>query len=886
MLNLKDRLSHLNYREACKLLGPEGERLIRQGGKHDFDITEQVTWGDDFFRLNLGEATVTLSLKPERPKYLDFACSECSAVCEHVGATFSLILEEKLSLGLSAPPPEKQPVESLSDEELIKLAVEERAERAQTEKMQLKSMDRNELWTDYTIMSHSSGKSYRVALRGWERGDSYCSCPDFRKNTLGTCKHLLYTIQEVKKRFSKTVRGRPYQVKNIGVHLRYGEETELRILVPDSLDPRTMALLRPLMNKPIKNIKDLLQRIKEVERHDHEVTIYPDAEEYINRVLYRERIRDRVADIRKDPKNHPLRKGLLKTELLPYQLDGIAFSVGAGRAVLADDMGLGKTIQGIGVAELLSQEAGISKVLVVCPASVKSQWRLEMIRFSNRSHQIVLGSAKERAAQYDNPCFFTICNYEQVLRDLLPIERVKWDLIILDEGQRIKNWEAKTSQVIKALKSPFALVLSGTPLENRLDELFSVVEFIDDRRLGPAFRFYNRYRVVDEKGKVLGYKNLDDLRERLRPLLLRRTRKMVMSDLPPRATEIRRIPPTGEQLTLHNGQMKIIQSIICKKYISEMDLLRLQKALLICRMAANSTFLVDKVPPGYSSKLVEFENLIDQLADEEDRKIVLFSEWTTMLGLIEPLLEKRKLNYVRLDGSIPQKKRQGLIHEFQKDPDCRLFITTNAGATGLNLQAANTVINVDLPWNPAVLEQRISRVHRMGQKRPVQAFLLVTEETLEEKLLGTLSAKHELALAALDPDSKVKTVDLASGMEELKRRMEVLLGTRPDGAIDESEKAAVEREAERLALKERVASAGGQLLGAAFAFIGEMLPKKEETEETLQMAETLKGRLSECLEKDEKGQLKMTITLPDESLLNNLAKSLAQILGSGYAGPR
>lgn len=863
MITLKDRLSHLTYREACKLLGPEGERLIRQGGKYDSDISEQVTWGDDFFGLNLGDAAVTISLTSEKPKYLRFACSECSEVCEHVGAAFSLILEEKLSLGLSVPPPERIPVESLSDEELVKLAIEERAERAKTEKMQLKSMNREELWTDYTLTSHSSGKSYRVALRGWDRGDSYCSCRDFRKNTLGTCKHLLYTIQEAKKRFNKTVRERPYQVKNIGVHLKYGEEIELRVLVPESLDPRTMALLRPLMNRPIKNIKDLLQRVKEVERLDHEVIIYPDAEEYINRALYFERIRDRVADIRKDPKNHPLRKGLLNAELLPYQLDGVAFSVGAGRAVLADDMGLGKTIQGIGVAELLSQEAGISKVLVICPASVKSQWRLEIMRFSNRSHQIVLGSASERAAQYGAPCFFTICNYEQVLRDLLPIERVKWDLIILDEGQRIKNWEAKTSQVIKALKSPFALVLSGTPLENRLDELFSVVD-----------------RVVDERGKVLGYKNLDDLRERLKPVLLRRTRKSVMSELPPRTTEIRRIPPTDEQLNLHNGQMKIVQTIINKRYISEMDLLRLQKALLICRMAANSTFLVDKVPPGYSSKLVEFENLIDQLIDEEDRKIVLFSEWTTMLGLIEPLLKKRKAGYVRLDGSVPQKKRQGLIHDFQRDPDCKLFITTNAGATGLNLQAANTVINVDLPWNPAVLEQRISRVHRMGQRRPVQAFLLVTEETLEEKLLGTLSAKHELALAALDPDSRVATVDLASGMEELKRRLEILLGAKPDAALDESRKAETEREAERLVLKERVARAGGQLLGAAFAFIGEMLPKKEETEQTIQMAEGLKSRLSECLEKDEKGQLKMTITFPDESVLNNLAKSLAQILGS------
>ena len=882
MSTLKERLSHLTYREASKLLGPEGEQLIRQGGKYDIDIGEQVTWGDDLLKVNLGEAMVTFSLGSERPNTLRFTCSECTEACEHLGAAFSLILEEKLTLGLSAPPSEKVPVESLSDEELIRLATEERAERAKTEKMQLRSMNGNELWTDYTVTNRSSGKTYRVALRGWERGDSYCSCPDFRKNTLGTCKHILYALSETTKRFRKSVLEKPYQIGNIAVHLRYGEETELRVLVPDGLDPPMITLLRPIVNKPIKDVRDLLDRIRGIESLGHEVTVYPDAEEYMSRALYHDRIKDKIAEIRKDSKNHPLRKTLLKGELLPYQLDGIAFAVGAGRAVLADDMGLGKTVQGIGVSELLALEAGISKVFIICPASLKSHWRLEIERFSGRSCQLVLGSAEERSAQYGNSCFFTICNYEQALRDLLAIERVKWDLIILDEGQRIKNWEAKTSRVIKALKSPFALVLSGTPLENRLDELFSVVEFIDDRRLGPAFRFYNQFRVVDEKGKVLGYKNLDDLRERLKPVLLRRTRKSVMTELPPRTTEIRRIPPTEEQLILHNAQMRIISKIVSKRYISEMDLLRLQKALLICRMAANSTFLVDKVPPGYSSKLAEFENLIDALMDEEDRKIVLFSEWTTMLNLIEPMLSKRSLHYVRLDGSVPQQKRQGLISQFQREPNCRLFITTNAGATGLNLQSANTVINVDLPWNPAVLEQRISRVHRMGQKRPVQAFLLVTEETLEERLLGTLSAKHELAMAALDPDSKVKSVDLAAGIDELKRRLEILLGTRPDAALDESRKAEVEKEAERFTRKEKVAAAGGQLLGAAFAFIGEIFSQKEATEETVQMADMFKKRLSECLEKGEDGRLKMTIDLPDESVLGNMAKSLAQILGSAW----
>src|SRR5678816_2639915 len=136
-------------------------------------------------------------------------------------------------------------------------------------------------------------------------------------------------------------------------------------------------------------------------------------------------------------------------------------------------------------------------------------------------------SMPERAAQYAGDTFFSICNYEQVLRDLRAIERAGWDLIVLDEGQRIKNWEAKTSDVIKGLRSRFALVLSGTPLENRLDELYSVVEFIDDRRLGPAFRFFEHHRVTDDKGKVLGYQRLAELRARLAPILLRRTRAAV-----------------------------------------------------------------------------------------------------------------------------------------------------------------------------------------------------------------------------------------------------------------------------------------------------------------------------------------------------------------------
>ena len=876
-LTLFDTLSRLTFTRAAKLLGPKGNRLIATGGKFDIDLTTQVKFDRDMFRLTLDGAAVTLTLSPAARHRLEWRCDACEVPCEHAGAAFSLILEEKLALGLAGAPPARAPAESVSEEALIAQALAERAERARTEKVRLTSLDSQEIWTDYTLTNAASGKSYRVALRGWQPRQSYCSCPDFRKNTLGTCKHILHALEKVRRRFSDSQRNRPYRRRDISVHLSYGKDLELRILLPPHLDDVTSGIVRPIRDRPITDLPDLLKRIRQLEAHDVAVTVYPDAEEYIQTRLLLQRIAAKVAEIRRNPKSHPLRTALLKVEILPYQLDGIAFAAGAGRAILADDMGLGKTLQGIGMAELLAREADIRKVLVVCPASVKAQWRSEVLRFSGRNCQIVLGSAAERSDQYENECFFTICNYEQVLRDLIAIERVKWDLIVLDEGQRIKNWEAKTAQTIKSLRSPFALVLSGTPLENRLDDLFSVVEFIDDRRLGPAFRFFNRHRVTDESGKILGYKDLDLLRERLKPVLLRRTRSAVMKDLPPRTTEIVRIAPTDEQAGIELAQMQIVSAIVRKSYISEMDLLRLQKALLLARMNADSTFLVDKHAPGFSSKLERLQELLEELAAEDDRKIVLFSEWTTMLTLIERQIKRLKLDYVRLDGSVPQKKRQQLVHQFQRDPTCRVFLTTNAGSTGLNLQAANTVINVDLPWNPSVLEQRIARAHRMGQKNPVQVYLLVTEGTIEEKLLATLSAKHDLALAALDMESNVREVALASGIEELKQRLEVLLGARAHAAVDETEKQRQQQEAERLARRSRVSEAGGQLVAAAFAFLGEMIPQRQPTNGAEQKASEFKARLDECLERDEQGRPRLTVTLPNEAALESLARSLAAL---------
>lgn len=464
-----------------------------------------------------------------------------------------------------------------------------------------------------------------------------------------------------------------------------------------------------------------------------------------------------------------------------------------------------------------------------------------------------------------------------MVRDEAVVQNIHWDLIILDEGQRIKNWETKTSRTFQMLKSTYALVLSGTPLENRLEELFTVAKFIDIRRLGPAYRFFHRHRSVDETGRITGYKRLDELREHLRPILLRRTRAGVMFELPARTTEIVRVRPTDEQSTMSNDHVANAARIAAKPFLTEVDLLRLQKHLLCARMAANSTFLVDKQPPGFSSKLEVLDELLEQLADEPTRKIVLFSEWTTMLSLIEPLLKKHGIEFVRLEGKVPQSRRQQIVHRFQKDPSCRAIIMSNAGATGLNLQAANTVINIDLPWNPAVLEQRIARAHRMGQKRPVHVFVLVTEDTIEERLLDTLAAKTELAHAALDFDSDISEVDMTSGTEALRNRLEILLGEKPTAPIDESERRQAEVAAQTTALRrEKVAAAGGELLGAALHLVSQLLDSGNQP--TPAVVDAMTTNLRSCVDRDEQGRPQLKLTLPDDQALQSLAKTLAQLL--------
>jgi SNF2 family DNA or RNA helicase len=410
-------------------------------------------------------------------------------------------------------------------------------------------------------------------------------------------------------------------------------------------------------------------------------------------------------------------------------------------------------VQALAAAEMLRRRRGIQRVLVVAPASVKYQWKTEIEKFTDLPAQVIDGLLPRRKELYASPKFFNLSSYELVLKDVRYMHELAPDLIILDEAQRIRNWTTATARTIKQLKSRYAFVLTGTPLENKLEELFSVVEFVDGRRLGPAFRFLHEHRTEDEKGTLIGYRGLDRIHDQLAPILLRRTRQEVLKDLPKRTDRILHVPLTPQQAEPYFEQNDILAALMRKwerqNWLSEIDHKRVLCCLQNMRMLCNSTFLFDK-KSNHSPKLAEFREIVRELAIEENRKVVVFSEYERMTHLAGEELKKLGIGFVSLHGSVPARNRGALMEKFRNDAECRVFLSTDAGGLGLNLQAASAVINFEPPWNPARLEQRIGRVHRLGQANPVHVVHLLTEGSIEERVWETLKIKKSLFAGVFD----------------------------------------------------------------------------------------------------------------------------------------
>src|ERR1700676_543337 len=628
----------------------------------------------------------------------------------------------------------------------------------------LENLGSEPFFSEFRVSNPVSKSSYRVAIRGLGPGGNFCSCPDYATSELGTCKHLEFTIAKLeKKRGARTAFARGYQpsfselyLRNEGkrrVHFRAGTDCPpaVRQEALGLFDAEHAGMLRD------DRFGELEQFITKVSKSGHEFRAYDDALDFIAGRRDADRRASKLAQLFPRGAMDTKLRGLLKVPLYPYQAEGALFAVQTGRALIGDDMGLGKTIQAIAAAEILARHFGVSKVLVVCPTSLKYQWQSEITRFSGRQGEnaarVINGGRAVRQKDYALDDFCKITNYEKLQPDLDLIAAWAPELVIVDEAQRVKNWNTIAARALKRIDSSYAIVLTGTPLENKLEELISIVQFVDQHRLGPTWKLLHEHQVKDEAGRVTGYTGLEKIGKSLAPVMIRRRKSEVLRQLPSQTDRNLLVPMTEMQMDYHRENADEVAKIVHRwrktRFLSDKDQRRLMIALQNMRMSCNSTYLLNQ-ETDHGVKADELAALFDKLFADPEAKAVVFSQWTRTHDIVIRRLEARGLGYVSFHGVVPSEKRPALVERFRDDPTCRGFLSTDAGRTGLNLQHASTLVNMDLPWNPAILEQRIARIHRLGQTRPVQVINFVAKGTIEEGMLSVLAFKRSLSAGILD----------------------------------------------------------------------------------------------------------------------------------------
>jgi hypothetical protein len=679
--------------------------------------------------------------------------------------------------------------------------IERRRLRAASEPIEIESLEPEHPVFGTFRASSGPGRGYEVEIRSLDVMDNSCDCPDYRVNGLGTCKHVEAVLSRVRK---KRAARQPNPRAEVFLR-RQGTRPEVRIEWPAGSSSRSVVRGRlaaffdaagSLAGAPVAVLPDLARELaaaparfrRQVRLSQHLQPWIEEERRRAARQTAREQLSAEVAAGRRS-------LDVVKLPLYPYQEEGMLHLAFTERALLADEMGLGKTVQAVAACALLRELRGVERVLVVSPASLKAEWEEQIARFTDLPARLIFGARPERLRQYGaGDSFFYLANYEQILADGEEIvRRLAPDVVVLDEAQRIKNWQSKTAQAVKRLLSPYAFVLTGTPVENRIDEIYSLVQFLDPAIFGPLFRFNRDFYQLDERGRPAGYKNLDELHRRLGPVLLRRRKGEVETQLPERTVNHFFVPMEREQLERYDEfdrkVARLAEEARHRPLLPE-EFDQLQRWLACMRMLCDTPYILDS-ECRLCPKLEELEEIFDEVLADPTTKVLVFSEWERMLELVRERVGERGVGFAWHTGSVPQQRRRAEIRRFKDDPLCRLFLSTDSGGVGLNLQAANVVINLDLPWNPARLEQRIARAWRKHQTRPVQVINLITEGSIEQRMLALLAGKQALADAVVDGIGALDSMPLPSGRAALVQRLEAILGRPSPGAAPAGEPSGV-----------------------------------------------------------------------------------------------
>jgi len=632
-----------------------------------------------------------------------------------------------------------------------------------------------------------SGLTYAVEIRDVTGRQFACACQDFRKNGLGTCKHveavLLYLAARFKRLFAQAVKDCSPRVDIVP------DDAADSLRVERGLERLPAAVRKWFADDgrlTTALVDDALAALEKLRAADlPEVRLSQEIGPWLEARRHRAERKElrREYELKVHSGEWPTHETCVP--LFPYQREGMLHLAFTERALLADEMGLGKTIQAIAACALLRRLDRAKRVLVVTPASLKGEWEDQIRQFTDLPTRLVFGGLPARREAYEAGTFFTVVNYEQMIRDALEVNaRFRPDVVVLDEAQRIKNWNTQTAQAIKRLKSRYAFILTGTPIENRIDEMYSLMDFLEPRALGPLFRFNRDFYHFDERGRPAGYRDLARLHERIASYMLRRRKSDVETELPDRTDRQHFVKLTPKQQVAYDERNEVVSRLAAlakRRPLTQQESERLMMNLAMMRMICDTTYILDPKVRD-CPKLAELEKVLEECRENEGVKVIVFSEWEKMLELVRDLCKRLKLGFAWHTGSVPQQKRRVEIGAFKTDPNCRVFLSTDSGSTGLNLQNASVVVNCDLPWNPAKLEQRIARAWRKHQTRPVTVINLVAEGTIEHRMLETLANKQALADGVLDQRGDLGAIPLRSGRQAFLSKLNQLVGEAPKPA--------------------------------------------------------------------------------------------------------
>jgi SNF2 family DNA or RNA helicase len=477
----------------------------------------------------------------------------------------------------------------------------------------------------------------------------------------------------------------------------------------------------------------------------------------------------RLDKIRSARSFSPVLPSTLKGELRDYQMEGYRWLARLARmgvgACLADDMGLGKTIQALA---LILERASTGPSLVVAPTSVCMNWVTEANRFAPtlNIHQFGTNGRQaliDRLTKYD----LLVTSYGLLHLESELLASVEWSTIVLDEAQAIKNLTTKRSQAAMNLQGDFKLITTGTPIENHLSELWTLFNFINPGLLGSFKKFNERFAAPIER-----YSDREAqrrLKKLIQPFILRRTKAQVLEELPPRTDVLLRVQMSDEEAAFYEAlRRQAVERIAADSAPIQQKQLKILAEIMRLRQAACNPRLVEAGSGIPSAKLELFGEIISELL-ESSHKALVFSQFVGHLALIREYLDRQKVDYRYLDGSTPPAERKKQVDAFQAGNGDLFLISLKAGGLGLNLTAADYVIHMDPWWNPAVEDQASDRTHRIGQRHPVTVYRLVTEHTIEEKIVKLHQEKRDLAgslLEGTDISGKISAEELLRLIQE------------------------------------------------------------------------------------------------------------------------